>query len=162
MLNILFAVSFALLTFISCNGYPVYKFRFYNGDSGTMYACGTNGERMKCFVWDLEKDSDCFRFSDTESYSGADNTTESLSYDIHPTCTDCSCSTGQGRKGGTLGDCNFFGYGGEYWLKLECVLNKETDTCPEGYAHCSSGPCMVTFPQWFSIMVTTSLITFLF
>jgi len=81
--------------------------------------------------------SNCYEFSATESYSGAQYDSTSLTYDLHPGCTDCGCSTGAGRKGTTLGSCTFFPFGGVYWLKLECVLESAADSCPSDYVECT-------------------------
>lgn len=130
----LYALILAVLVSI-VEAYPIYKYGLYQGSSTTVNACG--GKRMKCFIWDLEVYPTCYKFSATESYSGAQFDATSLTYDIHPQCTDCSCGTGAGRKGGSLGDCNFFEYGGTYWLKLECVLNNAEDSCPQDYVECT-------------------------
>lgn len=119
--------------------YPIYKFKFYSGDANTADACGANGSVRHCFEWDLGENPDCFQFSETESYSGAEFDSNSLTYDLHPKCTDCNCGTGAGRKGTTLGNCEFFDYGGVYWLKLECVLESDADSCPDDYVECEDG-----------------------
>ncbi len=119
------------------DAYPIYKYGLFQGSSTTVDACGASGRRNKCFIWDLGVYPNCYKFSETESYSGAQFDTTSLTYDLHPQCTDCSCGTGAGRKGGSIGECNFFNFGGTYWLKLECVLNNAEDSCPEDYVECT-------------------------
>ena len=117
--------------------YPVYKFALYRGTADTKDACGAGGQRGKCFVWDLGAHPNCYKFSETESYSGAVFNETSLTYDLHPRSTDCSSGKGAGRKGTSLGSCTFFSYGGVYWLKLECVLLDSSSVCPADYVECT-------------------------
>ena len=133
--NLLLAFLAALMCSPS-KAYPIYKFGLYAGDASTADACGANGSRNKCFAWDLGEYPECYKFSETESYSGAVFDSTSLTYDLHPTCTDCNCNTGAGRKGTTLGTCEFFNFGGVYWLKLECILESDADSCPDDYVEC--------------------------
>ena len=136
---LLVIVTLVVISMVSyqVEAYPIYKFGLYRGDSNSVDACGVTGDRGACFIWDLELYPDCYQFSATESYSGALFDSTSLSYDLHPTCTDCSCSTGAGRKGTDLGECTFFPYGGVYWLKLECILENENDACASDYIECT-------------------------
>jgi len=133
------SLAFALLAccLIPSEAYPTYKFGLYQGQADSVDACGPGGSRNKCFVWDVGMYPTCYQFSTTESYSGAQYNATSLTYDLHPGCTDCSCSSGAGRKGTTLGSCTFFPFGGVYWLKLECVLESAADSCPSDYVECT-------------------------
>ena len=117
--------------------YPTYKFALYRGTADTKDACGAGGQRGKCFVWALGAHPNCYKFSETESYSGAVFNETSLTYDLHPRSTDCSSGKGAGRKGTSLGSCTFFSYGGVYWLKLECVLLDSASVCPADYVECT-------------------------
>mmetsp|Transcript_23781 Transcript_23781/g.58243 ORF Transcript_23781/g.58243 Transcript_23781/m.58243 type:complete len:108 (-) Transcript_23781:503-826(-) len=83
--NLLVAALFLLVA--PATAYPIYKFGLFKGDASDTAdaACSSSGKRNKCFIWDLGEYPDCYEFSATESYSGADFTENSLTYDLHPT-----------------------------------------------------------------------------
>lgn len=77
-----------LLASAPVTAYPIYKFGLFQGEAGTTDACGAGGRRNKCFVWDLADYPTCYKFSETESYSGAQYDATSLTYDLHPTSSE--------------------------------------------------------------------------
>lgn len=71
----------------AATGYPIYKFGLFQADEGNPEACAADKRRNKCFIWDLGEYPECYKFSETESYSGAVFDSTSLTYDLHPQCS---------------------------------------------------------------------------